>query len=79
MTNRILINDLDVKRVEKQRKQRDRLTSFLYLLMRDFVLPGDIESILEDLGDSGENVCPNQHLAAYAEDVKERILNVNSD
>lgn len=56
----------------------DRLTSFLYELMRDHVPPGEVEKLVRDLelDDSHGNTSSlfsNGWLACYAEDLAKRL------
>ena len=50
----------------------DKLVSFLYCLMRDHVVSGDIESIMADLGDDGSTFT-NGYLAQHAQDIATRL------
>lgn len=50
------------------------LVTFLYVLMRDFVQPGNIEAIVMEIEDSDEEwVFSNGWLAQYAQDISERL------
>ena len=55
---------------------KDPLVSFLYILMRDYVLPGDVETIMAD-GIPKPTVTDvqfsNGWLANYAEDIAKRL------
>jgi hypothetical protein len=76
------VNDLAQREyMDQMRKRtgninsRDPLVSFLYTLMRDHLTPGQVEEImLRHMPKQGEvtEFC-NGHLACYAEDVAERI------
>ena len=50
----------------------DKLVCFLYLLLRDHLLPGDIEALLKNAdGDSFEFT--NGYLASYSKDLAARL------
>lgn len=52
----------------------DRLTSFLYDLMRDHLTPGQVEKLLLDCPwDGEETIYTNGWLALYAQDVADRL------
>ena len=54
---------------------RDRLSAFLYELMRDHVTPGKIEELVRSLPHPGEEIkYTNGWLASYCEDVARRIM-----
>ena len=50
----------------------DRLVTFLYLILRDHILPGDIEEVLRNVSDH-ESEFSNGWLAEYAKDIAERL------
>lgn len=55
---------------------RDPLVSFLYTLMRDYVVPSDIETIMDDhipKPDIRDVEFSNGWLANYAEDIAKRL------
>lgn len=53
----------------------DRLSAFLYELMRDHVTPGKIEELVRNLPYPGEEIkYTNGWLASYCEDVAHRIV-----
>ena len=66
--------------IEKLRKRsgnvriKDKLTSFLYDLMRDHLTPGKVESILLNCR-IPDVTYTNGWLARYAEDVAKRLRN----
>lgn len=47
-------------------KIKDKLTSFLYELMRDYVTPGKVQELLQNSSDE-ETEYTNGYLARYAE------------
>ena len=49
------------------------LVSFLYLLMRDDVTPGRIETLMDKFGHEPVAVFTNGHLARLAQDIAERL------
>jgi len=59
-----------------------RLVAFLYVLMRDYTTPGNVELIIRDhvqkandLADEEKDIAySNKYLQAYAEDVLNRII-----
>ena len=55
----------------------DPLVGFLYLLMRDHILCGDIESIMKVIEGSKSNSVEytNGYLAKYAENISNRLRN----
>ena len=53
---------------------RRRLTSFLYILLRDDVTPGKVEDIMKNHVSTLVNVYSNRFLAGYAESLADRIL-----
>jgi hypothetical protein len=57
-----------------QCSQKLALQAFLYLLMRDDVVPGRVEElvqVVEELGSSAD--FSNTHLSAYAEELAKRL------
>lgn len=52
-----------------------RLTSFLYVLMRDHLPPGKVEELVREveLAGDGENKYSNGWLALYAQDLMVRL------
>ncbi|MHC4711974.1 MAG: hypothetical protein ACYTAN_01710 [Planctomycetota bacterium] len=52
------------------------LVAFLYLILRDVLPAGRVESMLEQLADPGvtERVFTNGHLARLAQDIADRLL-----
>ena len=53
----------------------DRLTTFLYILLRDHVPAGDVEDILQHHAEvPGSPVYSNPHLAAYAKELAQRLV-----
>lgn len=54
------------------------MKSLLYILLRDWILPGNMEAIVRDLEkSSGKEVTySNEHLAAYAEEIEKRLQGV---
>lgn len=53
---------------------QNKLTSFLYDLMRDYITPGVVEKIIQD-STSNEVEYTNGWLALYASDLANRLLN----
>lgn len=51
----------------------DPLVAFLYLLMRDHVLPGDVEGLLRQVTASNGYTFCNGWLASHAIDVAKRL------
>ncbi len=51
----------------------DKLTSFLYELMRDYLTPGQVESILLNSTNDVDVVYTNGWLAEYANDIAKRL------
>lgn len=51
----------------------NRVVSFLYQLMRDEVVIGRVEQIVQDSETAQEYVLTNEHLAKYAEEIAERL------
>jgi hypothetical protein len=68
-------NDLERARQEKQKgpKKCDRLTAFLYVLLRDHLTIGEAERLMSDLGQDHICICTNGWLVEYAERMKGRI------
>ena len=65
---------------EKRKTMRhDRLTAFLYVLLRDKCTLGEIEDVLEGIGSDSHCILPNAKIADCAEWLKKRILDGNSD
>ena len=74
MSVRVLIDRRDVRRAET-----DRLTAFLYLLIRDFATLGEIEQILDDvLSSSPDALCQDDLVTDYANRLKRKILDADS-
>ena len=65
-----------MKRHRKRAGPEDRLTTFLYLLMRDYLPLGTVELIFQQHIDpaDGTSVYSNGHLARYAEGLAKRLL-----
>lgn len=51
----------------------DTLVAFLYLLLRDHVLPGDIETLMRNIAPHDRCLFSNGWLAQYAKDIAERL------
>ena len=52
----------------------DPLVSFLYLLLRDHMTAGDVESMIIDcVGENADTAFCNGYLAKYAEDLAQRL------
>ena len=51
----------------------DRMVTLLYVLMRDFVVPGDVAGIVKTLEKNTGFVLSNGFLADYAKDLVERL------
>ena len=67
------LDDLDKKRKEKR---IDNLAIFLFLLLRDHLTFGELESILSEV-ENGASLIPTddeRFLVAYLAKVRERIL-----
>ena len=64
------LDDLDRKR---KAKQPDKLTIFIFLLLKDRMTFGEIETLLAEMEDCGP-LCADEALLAYVAKVKERIL-----
>jgi|GEM_PF-3698728 hypothetical protein len=65
---------------EKQKPKRaDRMTAFLYSLIRDRLTMGEVEELLDDLGTDSHFILANARIAGYAEELKKRILGAESD
>jgi hypothetical protein len=54
---------------------KDKLVAFLYVLMRDHLVPGAVEEIMRTVEPNDETHFSNGHLAKYAQDVVERLKN----
>lgn len=54
---------------------KDKLTAFLYVLMRDSITPGRIEEIMINHIDEEEQQYTNGWLAKYANDIAKRLNN----
>lgn len=54
----------------------DPLVAFLYLLIRDHIVSGDIESIMKEIENTTEDkyVFTNGFIASYAKNIKERLV-----
>lgn len=53
---------------------KDGLTALLYTLMRDLVVPGEVERLVRDLeARPGPYDYSNRHLASYAGELADRI------
>ena len=57
----------------KKHKTQDNLVAFLYLLMRDHVVPAKIEKLVMNFSDKDTWVLSNGYLAEYAEDIVARL------
>lgn len=61
-------------------RTRSPFVAFLYLLLRDYVQPGTIEKIVQEDEEILKKdpdtiwVLTNGHLAAYAEEIEQRLL-----
>ena len=65
--------DNDIRRRSGEVDSNDPLVAFLYLLMRDHVLPGDVEGVLKQVTPSnGYRFC-NGWLASHAADIARRL------
>ena len=53
--------------------QTSRLQGFLYMLMRDAVVPGEVERMVRDVEKSAHPAFSNVHLAAYADELARRL------
>ena len=66
-------------------KLQDMLQALLYLLMRDCILPGEIELKMKDLTDAistneiKEFIFSNKYLAEYAANIIERLYKLQND
>ncbi len=56
-------------------KFNNRLISFLYELMRDYLPPGKVEEIVQNSEETIDTVYTNGWLAKYAEDLAKRLEN----
>lgn len=56
-------------------KSTDKLTNFLYLLMRDELTCGFVEKLIRESEKKKEILFTNGYLAAYAELLSERLKN----
>lgn len=54
-------------------RTRDPLVVFLYVLMRDHLVCGDVESLVHDAAATTETSFSNDFLAAYAYDLADRL------
>jgi len=57
--------------------KQDKLKSFLYVLMRDEVVPGVVEEIVRDHAEAvaaKEIIYSNPFLAAYADELAKRLV-----
>jgi len=58
----------------RQRGRREETKAFLYLLMRDTVVPGEVERLVREAERCYDgSVYSNSHLAAYAKEVARRL------
>ena len=65
-----------IRKASGEFNSKDKLTCFLYLLMRDKLPPGIVEGIMLKMADNGDEsfeYC-NGWLAQYAEYVKNQLL-----
>ena len=53
--------------------QTSRLQGFLYMLMRDAVVPGEVERMVRDVEKGAHPVFSNVHLVAYADELARRL------
>ena len=63
----------DLKKDSGQVTSNNKLTSFLYELMRDEIPPGKIEQLVQNSEQIGETVYTNGWLALYAEYLAKRL------
>lgn len=67
------------KEIEEQRARsgtitiNSKLVSFLYELMRDELVPGKVEQLVQNSQSSDDAVYTNGWLAKYAEDLANRL------
>ena len=67
--------------IEKMRKRsgtvksKDKLVCFLYVLMRDYIVPGKVEGLMieQKIESIEETVFTNGWLANYAKDLAKRL------
>ena len=52
----------------------ERLRAFLYLLMRDVVVPGEVERLVIEAEKVRVAIYSNGHLASYAEELVGRLV-----
>lgn len=57
----------------------DPLVAFLYLLLRDKIVPGELEEIMKQISSEDESKFSNGWLALYAKDIAKRLKNEQSD
>lgn len=75
----VLKNDSGFYQTWKCIVNNNKLTSFLYSLMRDYILPGTLEKLVqEEEKITTEIIYSNKHLAAYAEEISKRLLFPNA-
>lgn len=76
MSVRIVIDDRDVRRIEPDPQgATDRLTAFLYLLIRDYVTLGEVEQVLDDvLANPASELCQDELVTGYVNRLKGKIL-----
>lgn len=55
-----------------------RLQAFLYLLMRDSVVPGEVERLVREAEKNTDMVYSNTYLAGYAEHLGRRLSQLGS-
>ncbi len=51
----------------------DPLVQFLYLILRDRILPGDLEEVMKQISEDGRSEFSNGWLAMYAMDIAQRL------
>ena len=67
---------VETKEGRKMSESFERLTAFLYILMRDHLPSGTVEKIMMDHVDViiETPVYSNQHLVAHAREIADRIM-----
>jgi hypothetical protein len=51
-----------------------KLTAFLYLVLRDEILPGNIEAMMKQIPENESCKFTNKHLEDYAKDLCQRLV-----
>lgn len=67
-----------IRKVSGTITSEDNFVKFLYILLRDYVHPGDIETILRDFNYKEEAIFSNGWLAEYAKDIVDRLKENNT-